>query len=507
MPLRLTYLSISLLSGLVTLSAQTVDSLATDTLNSIQLESVLEQDSTVIPDDVILLEDTLLINDTLSLSDVTDSLEDSIQWHITEDYMKSLIIPSYEELLKLYYDATVEVDKHINDNAYRLQPDNYQYVNPFIFDNIVVLQNQLPNLNDYKTGFGNSSPFDKNAHDIYMEMNDYIANNYPQLASRTWRQMPEPPKTKEKVTGIDYSHINFERQHFSITGPQKINKVEEKYVPWNVGVTSTLTVTQTAYSNWASGGNNSLTIAGKLTSNADYTCKDKKVVWENDLDLRLGYIWQQDKRFAKNLDLFDITSKFSLNAINKWYYALSSEFKSQFFNGYDINNDNYTDPVSAFLSPAYLKVSAGIDYKYTYKKNKILSVQGSPLSLKSTFVRDSANVNPAKYSIEDGKRWRHEIGGSVKISSKYAYKKIFSGSSTLQFFSNYVEKPQNIDVDWNTSLTYNLGSVFTISITYDLVYDDDVDILLNEAEDGTKTYGQRIQMKEYFGFGLTYRLL
>lgn len=447
--------------------------------------------------------------DTLYQANDTSMINQDTTWHFDRTSAESFIIPSYEELLETYFEALVEVDKHINNNPYRLQPGNYEKINPFVYDNIVFPKSHAPNLMHYKEGFKEKGTFDNDANDILFELQTYIAQTKPELVTRTWRQMPEPPSIKERPH-IHFTDIDIERlrpPRSAISGPEKIETQEYIYNPWDINVIATITATQTAYSYWASGGTNSVTLSGRLLTNADYTTKDGKMCWENDIDLRLGYMQQEDRPLVKNLDLLDINSQLSLNAVNNWYYALSTEFKSQFFNGYDYDDENYSDPISTFLSPAYYTLSAGIDYKITKNGNKILSLQASPLSYKLTFIRDTVKVDPDNYSFDEGKRCRNEIGGSVEISSKYSYKDKISGSSTIEFFSNYIDNPQNIDIDWNTSISYDISSIFTVSFTLDMVYDDDVDIVVGEAEDGTEIYGQRLQVKEYLGFGLTYRLL
>lgn len=269
-----------------------------------------------------------------------------------------------------------------------------------------------------------------------------------------------------------------------------------------------MNINQTAFSNWAKGGSNSFSISGRLTSGADYMSRDKKTRWANDAEVRLGYVQQEDKPFVKNLDLFRLNTQFARNAFNKWYYAMNAEFSSQFFEGYNLKKENYEDPISAFMAPAYLKVDIGLDYKYGTKENKkLFSVQASPLSYKLTYVRDTAKVDQQKYGIEADKKRRQEIGGSVLFVSEYAYLKKFSSKSRLLFFSNYMEKPENIDVNWNTTMTYRFSRILSVTFTLDMIYDDDVAILLNKDADGNKTYGQRLQVKEFLGFGLTYRLM
>ena len=447
---------------------------------------------------------TTQAQDTTALESPNDTV-----WQFESLLGDALAIPSYEELLRIYFEAVVTVDSRLHNNPYRLMPGNYAVLNPFVYKEVILPKDSLPNLLDYKSGFPKPGPFSKDAYAIQQECLKRIAYEKPELITATWDQLPDAPKTEKADiiynVDLDLERIDKKRQ---VKGPKKIEKQDYLYEPWAVQVWSIMNINQTAFSNWAKGGSNSFSISGQLTADMDYTSKDKKTRWANDAEVRLGYLQQEDKPFVKNLDLFRLNTQFARNAFNKWYYAMNAEFSSQFFEGYNIKKDNYDDPISDFLAPAYLKLDIGLDYKYGTKSNKkLFSMQASPLSYKLSYVRDTAKINQTKYGIDEDKRNRQEIGGSVLLVSEYSYLSKFSSKAKLQFFSNYIEEPENIDVNLSTTLTYRFSRIFSVTFTLDMIYDDDVSILLKEAEDGTKTYGQRLQVKEFLGFGLTYRLM
>lgn len=438
-------------------------------------------------------------------------LDIDTSWQVDSSFGEQLVINSYEELLEVYFEAVVEVDKRLNFNVYRYHPGNTETVNPFVYDDIVLPESTLSNLENYESGFLPRSTFANNADEVLFESRSHIAQTNPELITVTWDQLPDPPKT-EKYVGImhnvDLDLSKIDQESRKIARPEKMEKQRYVYAPWQVKVVAALAVSQTSYSNWAKGGSNSFSLSGRIVADADYMSYDKKTRWQNDIESRLGYVQQEHKPFVKNLDFFRINTQYARNAFNKWFYAMNAEFTTQFFEGYDIKKDNYDDPISAFLSPAYLKVAIGLDYKYGTKTNKkLFSMQASPLSYKLTYVKDTAEINQKKYGIDLDKKNRQEIGGSVQFMAEYSYKKKIDGRSRLLFFSNYMNNPQNIDINWNTSITYQISQIFAINFTLDMIYDDDVAILLSESEDGTKTYGQRLQVKEFLGFGLTYRLM
>ena len=423
-----------------------------------------------------------------------------------EEISQSLIIPSYEELLEVYYNAIVTVDKRINNNPYRLMPGNYETVNPFLYDYVIFSSPSTPNLENYKDFSQKEDVFDQSAYQALNDTRAELSCRNPRLINATLDMLPDPPKVEKAniIYNVDLDLRNLEKGR-GILSPEKIAKQNHIHRPWKTSIWAMLNVNQTKFHYWANGGVNSLSISGSIDADADYTSADKKTQWSNDAEINVGYIKQKDRSLVKNLDNFRINTQFAQNAINKWYYAANAELTSQIFKTYD--SDEQTTPISKFFAPAYFKVNLGIDYKYGTEKNKkLFSAQASPISYKMTYVRDTLTIDQGKFGVDDDKKMRQEFGGSIILTSEYDFKDKFSGKTRLLFFSNYLNNPENIDVNWNTTLIYRISKFFSVSLKLDMIYDDDIDILISEAEDGTKNYGQRLQIKEYIGFGLSYRL-
>jgi hypothetical protein len=74
----------------------------------------------------------------------------------------------------------------------------------------------------------------------------------------------------------------------------------------------------------------------------------------------------------------------------------------------------------------------------------------------------------------------------------------------VNFFTNYADNPQNIDVDLEVDLVVSLTDYIKMSINAHFIYDDDVDIpVMDDAgvQVGTTKGGQ---FKELFGIGFSY---
>ena len=85
-------------------------------------------------------------------------------------------------------------------------------------------------------------------------------------------------------------------------------------------------------------------------------------------------------------------------------------------------------------------------------------------------------------------------------------------TNRLQLFTNYVNNPQNIDVDWEMIATANLNWFTDIRFNTHLIYDDDTKSqVLDDSNqpvmnpDGTPKKTARVQFKEMLGLSIVFR--
>ncbi len=75
----------------------------------------------------------------------------------------------------------------------------------------------------------------------------------------------------------------------------------------------------------------------------------------------------------------------------------------------------------------------------------------------------------------------------------------------LDLFSNYLDNPQQIDVNWDMLLTFKVNDYLSASLLTQLIYDYDIQFGDDTTGDGVDdTFESRVQFKELFGLGLTY---
>ncbi len=281
-----------------------------------------------------------------------------------------------------------------------------------------------------------------------------------------------------------------------------LNAQEDTTKNWKTGGVLSFNASQVSFTNWAAGGENSLSGNSFVNLFANY--KKNKMTWDNTLDLGFGMMKQgfgEESVYYKTDDKIDFSSKYGQYAFEHFYYTGLVSFKSQFAEGYKKATD--TVRISNFLAPAYLNISIGMDYK----PNDNFTLFVSPFSGKITYVTDTMLSNAGAYGVTPGEIVRYEFGGYVKAQFKCNLADNISYTTKLDLFSNYLEKPQNIDVNWENLVTFKINGWFAANIHLTMMYDDDTKIDIDHNGDGVYDgKGARPQIKQLFGIGITYKI-
>lgn len=280
---------------------------------------------------------------------------------------------------------------------------------------------------------------------------------------------------------------------------------------WKKSAVINIGISQSSFTNWSAGGLNSISANGLLSVAANY--KSEKSAWDNSLDLGYGILQQgKSNSYIKTDDKIDFNTKYGRVASKSWYYSALVNFKTQFTDGYNYPNDSVI--ISRFLAPGYLVAAVGMDYK----PNDIFGVFIAPFTSKSTFVNDQTLANNGAFGVDKaeynslggitklGKMYRSEFGGYLKMIFKKDLMKNVMFQTKLDLFSNYLNNPGNIDVNWENLLVLKVNKFISASISTALIYDDDIDINIDANNDGiAEESGPRVQFKEVIQVGLSYK--
>lgn len=317
--------------------------------------------------------------------------------------------------------------------------------------------------------------------------------------------------------------------------PEVKQKVEKpKY--WNTSLKTNVSFGQTSLTNWAAGGDNTVSLAAFIDANANY--KKNDMFWNNRLQLDYGFMYASSKPIIqKNSDRIYLESKwgFKTPAMKHFSFSANYDFKSQFAPGYEyktpgtegLENMSHKDqvkewmnarkPLSGILSPAYTNLALGIDYIPT----KWLSINFAPLTGGFVIVED-VRFRSA-YSMGLKKEWegktegvpndgsqlrsaRFEFGAQLKVDAKVNINDNFAYSTQVVLFSNYLDHPQNLRVNWDNRIDWKLAKYFSFTITTNLIYDDKVLIKNDKDIEKYPNGKQRVQFKESLAFGFTYTI-
>lgn len=241
--------------------------------------------------------------------------------------------------------------------------------------------------------------------------------------------------------------------------------------------------------NWAAGGEiASMTVNGLF--NGSLIRYNNKKVWTNNLDLAYGLFYAYSNSFIprKTDDRIDFTSKYGYRLKDKsnWYLTGLLNAKTQFTKAYDYEAQSWdTFSTSKFLSPLYLTLAPGIEYR----KGSQLSLFFSPLAGRAIFVdKYYTNRHPeGAFGVENGKNLKIELGAYFTGRYQVNITKDIIYNTRLDLYSNYLAKdqvdngvlikkdnPGNIDILWDNNFTFKFYKYFSINLGIAAIYDNDV---------------------------------
>ena len=281
---------------------------------------------------------------------------------------------------------------------------------------------------------------------------------------------------------------------------------------WTKGGSLGLNGSQTSFTNWAKGGEDQISLSGNATLFAKYL--KAKNSWDNLLIANLGTSRQGKQDYRKGDDQLELNSIYGHQANKHWYYSGIFNFKTQFTAGYEYT-DSSTTYTSNFMAPANIKLGLGMDYK----PNKDLSLFLSPSTARITIVNDEALADAGKFGllpaevdangviINHADKYRMAFGAMARLSYT---KELFTNvnfATILELYSDYLNNPLNIDVDWQFLFTLKVNDFLNAQLKGQLIYDDDIMIDIDSNDDGIfDTKGPRVQFTETLSIGLVYKL-
>lgn len=246
-----------------------------------------------------------------------------------------------------------------------------------------------------------------------------------------------------------------------------------------------LKATQTYFSNWAKGGDN--TFNGLTTFVLKHEYKKEKFSITTKFDARYG-ISVIDTVTFKNEDKFNLNILLAWQMSKSWAYSGAVNFRSQFTKGYK-SKDNKT-LVSNFMAPGVVDISLGFTYNPEKSPWKITL---APITGSVLFVLDDELSAKKLNGIDPGKHIKPMVGPSVNIDFDKTFAK-----GALRYQSNFYSF-YNFRLDptarWENTFSLRATKWLSTSIYWLMIYDREIE---------TPKGNNKLQINYSVGVGLSF---
>ncbi len=319
----------------------------------------------------------------------------------------------------------------------------------------------------------------------------------------------------------------------AIAEAPQVEEPEPKPVYWTKSLMTNLNFAQTKLRDWAAGGSDNYTMTAYVDANANYA-KDK-MIWNNRLQVDYGFLYSDDKPIVQKVkDRIYFESKWGYETpIQHLSYSANFDFKTQISNNYKYGTPTGTpgEPTkedwlaaremkSGLFSPAYSTLGIGL----LWTPKPWLSVNVSPLTggfvivkdedLRKAYGMDLRDLSATEQAAYDAavaadtptgfyyKSSRFELGAQIKTDVNFTINDNLKYTTQLVLFSNYLDNPQNLRVNWDQKIFWKMAKFFTLTFATTPIYEDTA-LFTNDAHpNGYRT----TQFKEFFEIGFSYTI-
>ncbi len=317
----------------------------------------------------------------------------------------------------------------------------------------------------------------------------------PDLVPYNLALLPEAPKQYvAKINPQDHTIEIREVQPGELI-PQ--NNLNMKKRHWIRKFEASLQFSQAYISpNWYQGGNNNL----NMQFNIAYDVKlnpafHPNLLFDASIRYKLGLNSAPEdslRNYSISEDLLQLNATLGYKAARRWYYSMTTQFKTQLLNSY---HKNKTTLQSAFLSPGELNVGLGMTYNYANKKKTFtFDASISPLTY-NLRICTNMSMNHSDFNIDQDKRIREKFGSSGEFKLSWRLAKNILFASRLFAFTDY----DQMQIDWENTLSMDINRFLSTRIYCHLRYDTDTPRIADEPN------WHKLQVKEILSFGFAYK--
>lgn len=261
--------------------------------------------------------------------------------------------------------------------------------------------------------------------------------------------------------------------------------VETKPNGWMKKGTFTFLANQATFNNWLAGGQSN--VSGNIGVNYDFNYKKDSWNWDNKIIASYGLTKIKDQEMQKSDDRFIYNSLLGKKISGNWYFSAFLNTITQFDSGFEKGVKT-----SHFFSPAFFQFGPGL----LWKKSDNLKLNFAPVTSKLIVVNSQFTETSSSFGVEQGKTTRYEMGAAINGYYKFNLATNVNVENILNLYSNYLDRPQNIDVDYTLNVTMKINKYLSTNFILQTLFDDNANAAgLNYA---------KVQTRQVIGLGLNY---
>ena len=126
-----------------------------------------------------------------------------------------------------------------------------------------------------------------------------------------------------------------------------------------------------------------------------------------------------------------------------------------------------------------------------WKKSDNLKVNIAPATSRLIFVHKHFTEFGPSFGVAQGDSSRFEFGAAVNGYYKLNLMPNVSMENILNLYSNYLDKPENVDVDYQMNIVMKVNKYISANVAFQAIYDDNANPVKSE-----------VQIREVFGLGV-----
>lgn len=277
----------------------------------------------------------------------------------------------------------------------------------------------------------------------------------------------------------------------------KVAALAADSIPWKYKAVTGAGFNMVQLSNWAGGGQNSITIRGLFLGSLDYA--QNNFSWDNDLDLGYSITNQGDQGYRKADDRIILTSKASMKQNEVLRYTGLLDFRTQFAIGFNYDQHDPRDStrfqqVSTLMAPGYLTGAIGMEWTPI----KEFTLLASPLSSRAIFVLDDYLASIGSFGVDSGQSVKADLGGLLNATLDWEVFENVRWKSRVNAFMRY-RAPDLWVVTVENAVLLKVNSFLSVGFLTDIFYDDRVPITRDD-----KTVGPSTQLRNQLVINFTH---